>query len=65
LRDQLENYIEEELGTDHLSSSKTQTELLKIKKEMTELKKRLKELQTRKDDIEKHVQHHGRPNKTA
>ena len=34
LRSQLEQYIAEELGGDHLTSSKNQTELRKIKKEI-------------------------------
>ncbi len=53
LRSQLEQYIAEELGTNRLTSSKTQTELRKIKKEMIDLKKRLKELQARRDELEK------------
>lgn len=53
LRSQLERYILEELGADHLSGSKNKTELRKIKKEMAELKKRLEELQARRLEIEK------------
>ncbi|MCX7045290.1 MAG: hypothetical protein NTX50_07405 [Candidatus Sumerlaeota bacterium] len=52
LRSQLERYIAEELGRDHLSSGKKQTELRKIKKEMTQLKKKLDALQARKAEIE-------------
>src|SRR4030042_1920811 len=40
LRSQLAQYIAEELGSDRLTSSKSQTELRKIKKEMADLKKR-------------------------
>ena len=36
LRSQLEQYIAEEHGADRLTSSKTQTDLRKIKKEMAE-----------------------------
>ncbi len=53
LRSQLEQYIAEELGTNRLTSSKTQTEIRRIKKEMIDLKKRLKELQARRDELEK------------
>ena len=53
LRSQLEQYITEELGAEHLSSSTNRTELRKIKKEMANLKKRLAELQTRRTEIEK------------
>ncbi len=53
LRSQLERYIVEELGADHLSDSKYKTELRKIKKETVELKKRLEELQARRLEIEK------------
>jgi coenzyme F420-reducing hydrogenase delta subunit len=55
LRSQLEQYIAEELGSDRLTSSKTQTELRKIKQEMADLKKRLKELQTRRTELEKQM----------
>ncbi len=55
LRSQLEQYVAEELGTDRLNNSKTQTELCKIKKEMTDLKKRLKELQARRDVLVKQM----------
>lgn len=55
LRSQLEQYIAEELGANRLTSSKTQTELRKIKQEMADLKKRLKELQTRRTELEKQM----------
>lgn len=51
LRSQLEQYIAEELGSDRLTSGKTQTELRRIKKEIAGLKKRLKELQARKQSL--------------
>ena len=52
LRNQLEQYITEELGTAYLSDMKNRTELRKIKKEVTDLKKRLDVLQARKAEIE-------------
>ena len=55
LRRQLEQYIEEELGSDHLTSAKTQTELRQIKKEIANLNKRLKELQAQKTELEKQM----------
>ena len=59
LRSQLEQYIAAELGSDHLMSSKYQTELRKIKKEMVVLKKRLDELQARRTEIEKQMRQYG------
>ena len=55
LRSQLEPYIAAELGADHLSSGKNQTELRKIKKEMADLKMRLGVLQVRRTQLEKAV----------
>ena len=55
LRSQLEKYIAEELGSDHLASSNTQTEPRKIKKEVAGLKKRLKELQERRTELEEQL----------
>ncbi len=55
LRSQLEQYIDEELGTDRLLTSKNQMELLKIKSEIRELKKRLNVLQIRKTEIENQI----------
>ena len=52
LRSQLEKYIAERLGSGHLRSEKTKSELRKIKREITSLKKRLTALQARKDEIE-------------
>jgi len=44
-----------ELGAEHLSSGKNQTELRKIKREISALKKRLNELQVRKTELERRV----------
>ena len=55
LRSQLEQYIDEELGTDRLLTSKNQTELRKIKSEIRELKKRINVLQIRKTEIENQI----------
>lgn len=52
LRSQLESYIAEQLGEDHLSSIKDKDELRKVKKEIADLKKRLKALEARKTEIE-------------
>jgi hypothetical protein len=52
LRSQLEKYIAEELGEDHLFRVKNQTELRRVKKEISDLKKRLKGLQERKHELE-------------
>ena len=53
LRSQLEQYIAEELGADHVSRGKNRTELRRIKKEMADLTKRLDELQARRTALEK------------
>ena len=53
LRHELEQYITEELGADHLLCIKNQAELRKINKEMAILRKRLDELQARKTEMEK------------
>ncbi len=47
LRKQLEQYIADELGEDHLSLKQNETEVRKIKKEIGSLKKKLKELEAR------------------
>jgi cell division protein FtsB len=52
LRSQLEQYILEQLGSNHLWSRKTQTELRKVNKEIADLKKKLAVLQARKADLE-------------
>src|SRR3990172_2132357 len=53
LRSQLEEYIAERLGKDHLLGAKGQTELRKIKKEISDLKKKLDALQARKVELER------------
>ena len=55
LRRQLEQFIADEIGAEHLSSGKNQTELRKIKGEISALTKKLKELQVRKTEIERMV----------
>jgi hypothetical protein len=55
LRGQLEQYIAEELGRDHLLHIKHQTELRKIKKEISSLKKKMDKLQARRTELEKQV----------
>ena len=55
LRSQLEKYIAEEFGKEHLSNAKKQTELRKVKKEIASLKKKLKELQARRMDLEEQI----------
>ena len=55
LRNQLEQYIAEELGQDRLSNVKKKTELRKIKKEIANLKKKLNELQARRMDLEEQI----------
>src|SRR5208282_1382475 len=52
LRDQLEAYITEELGSKYLRSKKSQAELRKINREIASLKKKLTALQARKGEIE-------------
>jgi hypothetical protein len=52
LRSQLEQYIAEQLGPQHLGNQKTQTELRKIKKEIGSLKRKLAVLESRKAAIE-------------
>lgn len=55
LRSQLELYIAEQLGSSHLASAKTQTELRKVNKEIAEVKKKLIALQVRKAEIEQAI----------
>jgi len=55
LRSQLDKYIAEKLGSRHLASTKTQTELRKVKKEIAALKKKLAALQARKVEIEQAI----------
>jgi hypothetical protein len=48
LRSQLEKYIAEEFGQNHLSNTKNLIELRKIKREIADLKKRMSELEARR-----------------
>jgi hypothetical protein len=52
LRSQLEAYIAEELGRDHVASGKLQTEPRKVKKDMADLKRKLTALETRRTALE-------------
>ena len=52
LRSQLESYITDELGQEHLAEHKNKTELRKIKKEISEIKKHLGETEIRKFKLE-------------
>ena len=52
LRSQLEQYIVEQLGAEHLAGVKTQAELRKIKREIGSLERKLKALRARKAEIE-------------
>jgi hypothetical protein len=53
LRSQLEPYIVEELGWEHLASEKTNSELRSIKTEMGGLKRKLAALETRRAALER------------
>jgi hypothetical protein len=53
LRSQLEAYIAERLGSKHLSGTKSQAELRKVKKEIGHLEKQLTALKARKAELEK------------
>jgi hypothetical protein len=52
LRRQLEQYIADELGADHLSNIKKHNELRIIKKEISTLKKRIKDLEIQRAALE-------------
>jgi flagellar motility protein MotE (MotC chaperone) len=52
LRSQLEQFIEEQFGSQHLGGKKAQSELRKLKKEIASLKKRLATLKAQKAEIE-------------
>ena len=52
LRNQLEKYIVEKLGSSPLANKKNETELRRVKKEIAELKKKLTALQARKAKLE-------------
>jgi hypothetical protein len=55
LRSQLEPYIAEKLGTEHLTSTKTRTELRAINKEIAEIRKRLTALEARKAELDRAI----------
>ena len=55
LRSQLEHYIAEQFGCNHLAGSKAQTELRKVNKEIADLRKKLAALQVRKTEMEKAI----------
>jgi hypothetical protein len=55
LRSQLEPYIAEQLGPEHLANKKTQTELRAIRKEIAEIRRKLAVLETRKAELERAV----------
>jgi len=55
LRSQLEKYIADQLGQNHLSITKNQTELRKIKREIANLKRRMSELEARRIDLENQI----------
>lgn len=50
-RNQLEPYIAEKLGPEHLTNKKTQAELRAINKEIVEIKRRLAVLEGRKAEL--------------
>ncbi len=52
LRSQLEQFIGEQFGSQHLGSKKAQSELRKLNKEIAGLKKQLSTLEARKAEIE-------------
>ena len=52
LRSQLEKYIAQQFGSNHLAESKAQAELRKINKEIASLRKKLAQLQVRKIEME-------------
>ena len=62
LKSQLEKYIIEQLGSNHLASRKSQTELRNVNKEIADMKKKLAELQARKAEIEKSEHSGSKPN---
>lgn len=52
MRSQLEAYIAEEFGAEHLARIKGETELKAIKKQISEAKKKLSALEFRKKELE-------------
>jgi hypothetical protein len=55
LRSQLERYIAERHGSDHLAATKGRAELRKVKREIAELKKKLTALEDRKAELEQAI----------
>jgi len=55
LRSQLEPYIAEKLGSEHLMSRKVQTELRAIKKEIADMRTKLAALEARKAELERAI----------
>ncbi|MGA2660571.1 MAG: hypothetical protein ABSH34_24035 [Verrucomicrobiota bacterium] len=55
LRSQLDQYIAEQFGPNHLAGTKAQTELRKINKEIAGLRRELAALQVRKAEMEKAI----------
>ena len=55
LRSQLELYIAEKLGSEHLMGKKAQTELLAIKKEIAGMRTKLAALEARKTELERAI----------
>jgi hypothetical protein len=53
LRSQLELYIAEKLGSEHLMGKKAQTELRAIKKEIAGMRTKLSALEARKAELER------------
>ncbi len=53
LRSQLEPYIAEQLGAEHLARRKSQTELRAISKEIADIRKKLAALEARKAELER------------
>ncbi|MGD0107693.1 MAG: hypothetical protein ABSC06_27190 [Rhodopila sp.] len=56
LRSQLEPYIAEKLGAEHLTTRKAQTELRAVNKEIADLTTKLGTLKARKAELERLVQ---------
>ena len=65
LRSQLEQYIAEKCGKEHLSDKKNQVDLRKIKKEIASLEKQMNELKFRKAAIEGKMQLSNRPKRSV
>jgi hypothetical protein len=53
LRSQLEPYIAEKFGSEHLMSKKNQAELRAIKKEIADMRAKLSVLEARKSELER------------